>query len=301
MSKNCNILIDKVVIVGTRKRYIVPFNPGVNIIYGDSSTGKSSVLNLIDYLLGGKSFDSYPEIEATARYAVLDVFLNGVEYSVKRDIFDAKKMIEVYQCGFDDIDRHSPSKYLPNYSNDILSEEYGFYSDFLLDSLNLEKVKIKNSPAKSDSKLSRLSFRDIFKYCYVDQDDLGSKGFMDRGNFTLEAKHTEVFRFIFNALDTQISELHADISEKVNKKTKLENKYKNISEFLRDTDFNSKENIDGLLDDIDGQIEFLSGKIRDAKNRHTADDDVYKAIKSAADEIDIQISIKEGSVLENRK
>lgn len=301
MPKDCSIIVEKLVIVGTRKNYIVSFNPGVNIIYGDITTGKSSILNLIDYLLGGKNFNLYPEIEATARYAVLDVYLNDVRYSIKRDIYDAKKMVEVYQCGFEEIDRHVPSKYLPSYQNDILTKENGFYSDFLLDSLNLEKIRIKNSPSKTDSGLSRLSFRDIFKYCYVDQDDLGSKGFLDRGNYVLEAKHTEVFKFIFNALDTQISDINAEISEKSNRKHKLEKKYEYISEFLRDTDFDSKENIESLLETTEENIFFLTKKIHETKYRYTANNDVYKAIKEAANELNYEVSKTEQSISDSRQ
>ena len=59
-----SILVNKLIVVGIRKNYTVEFYPGVNIIYGDSTTGKSSILNLVDYLLGAKKFDIYPEIEA---------------------------------------------------------------------------------------------------------------------------------------------------------------------------------------------------------------------------------------------
>ena len=91
-----SILVNHLIVVGTKKNYTVDFEPGVNIIYGDSATGKSSILNLIDYLLGAKHLDLYPEIENVGRYAVLDVTLNDDRYSIKRDIFDASKPIEVY-------------------------------------------------------------------------------------------------------------------------------------------------------------------------------------------------------------
>ena len=45
-----SLLINQLIVVGRNKNYTVNFNPGVNIIYGDSATGKSSILNLIDQL-----------------------------------------------------------------------------------------------------------------------------------------------------------------------------------------------------------------------------------------------------------
>ncbi len=105
-----NILINELVVVGHEKKYRVNFYKGVNIIYGDSATGKSSILNLIDYLLGAKKFDLYPEIEASGKYAVLDLELNGNRYTIKRDIFNPKLPIEVYPCSFDDVDNYACKK-----------------------------------------------------------------------------------------------------------------------------------------------------------------------------------------------
>jgi AAA15 family ATPase/GTPase len=47
-----SIVIQKLVLVGRRKNYVIPFSEGVNIVYGDSATGKSSVLECINYLFG---------------------------------------------------------------------------------------------------------------------------------------------------------------------------------------------------------------------------------------------------------
>lgn len=125
-----SILIHKLVVVGVRKNYTVKFNPGVNIIYGDSATGKSSILELIDYLFGSKHFDSYPEIESAARYAVLDVSLNKNRYSIKRDIFNASKLIEVYSCKFEEISQYPVKRYLPNFNTSAEDVNAEFFQTF---------------------------------------------------------------------------------------------------------------------------------------------------------------------------
>ena len=121
-----SILIHQLVVVGTRKNYTVNFNPGVNIIYGDSATGKSSILDLIDYLLGSKKFDLYPEITAAARYAILDVTLNEVRYTIKRDIFDPSRPIEVYPCSFLEIEKFAHEPGWGFYKDDPLAQPF-FY------------------------------------------------------------------------------------------------------------------------------------------------------------------------------
>jgi hypothetical protein len=275
-----SILINQLIVVGRNKNYTVNFNPGVNIIYGDSATGKSSILNLIDYLLGAKTFDLYPEIEAAARYAALDVTLNEDRYTIKRDIFDAAKPVEVFACDFDNIDKFAPKKYLPNFKENPKFPDAGFYSEFLLDALNLNNIKIKEAPSKQDSKLVRLSFRDLFKYCYVDQDDLGSKKFMSSDNFAVLTKNREVFKYIFNTLDSNISQLEGQISEKSQMRKKLDKTFATVADFLRESEFGTLLSFDSEVNKIDQEIETLNSQVEELNHRQIADTDVYSTIKS---------------------
>jgi vacuolar-type H+-ATPase subunit I/STV1 len=283
-----SILINQLVVVGRNKDYKVNFNPGVNIIYGDSATGKSSILNLIDYLLGAKTFDLYPEIEAAARYAALDVTLNEDRYTIKRDIFDAKRPIEVFACGFDSIDKFAAKKYLPNFNENASFPEAGFFSEFLLDVLNLNNIKIKEAPTKDDSKLVRLSFRDLFKYCYVDQDDLGSKKFLNPDNYAKLTKNKEVFKYIFNALDSNISHLAGQISEKSQLRKKLDKTFTTVSEFLRESEFGTLLSLDLETEKIDKEIEGLNTQVEELNQRQIADTEVYSTIKSELVDISIE-------------
>jgi len=291
----CSILINQLIVVGIRKNYKVSFNPGVNIIYGDSATGKSSILNLIDYLLGAKHFDLYPEIESSGRYAVLDVTLNEDRYSIKRDIFDSLKPIEVFPCSFDEIEQYAVKKYLPTFQTNSSYQDIEFFSEFLLDALNLTNLKIKQAPTKDDSKLVRLSFRDIINYCYIDQDDLGSKKFLRPDNYALQTKNTEVFKYIFNALDSQISELEQNISDKTQHKNNLDKKFMAVSEFLRESEFGSLSNLDNELKKTDVRITTLKEQISVLNSKVVADKEVYRAIKSTITEI-----IRDKKVLQNK-
>jgi DNA repair ATPase RecN len=275
-----SILINQLVVVGRNKNYTVNFNPGVNIIYGDSNTGKSSVLNLIDYLLGAKKFKLYPEIEAAARYAVLDVTLNDDRYSIKRDIFDENRVVEVFPCEIARIDEYPAKTYLPNFKANSSYPNSGYFSDFLLDALNLNNIKIKESPSKDDSKLVRLSFRDLFKYCYVNQDSLGSEKFLKSDNYALRAKSKEVFKYIFNALDSNISSLDGQLSEKINQRNKIDKTYSTVSEFLRDAEFGTFSSLDQEIENIDKDIADIEAQVVELNGRKTADPEVYRTIKT---------------------
>lgn len=289
MSLSPSIIINKLVLFGKRKNYLVAFNPGVNIIYGDADTGKSSILELVNYLLGANKLNLYEELETSVKYALLELFLNDQVFCIKRDIFEPNTLVEVYRCELDEIEKYNPTKYLPNFSNK--SDEYLYFSDFILDSLGLPKLKIKQSPTKDDSKLTRFSFRDLFKYCYLNQDDLGSKNLLDLGNYAVEAKNRETFKYIFNLLDDQISELQAEISDKSSLRNNLTTKAKAVSEFLRDSDFNTQSDIDTFLAQIDANIILVRDHLNEINQRMTADSVVFKGLKETYDETNCIIEI----------
>ncbi|MBL0612449.1 hypothetical protein JD508_19720 [Aeromonas jandaei] len=292
-----SILINQLVVIGVRKNYSVNFHEGVNIIYGDSATGKSSILNLIDYLLGAKTFSLYPEIESSGRYCLLDVTLNSQRYTIKRDLFDASMPIEVYPCSVEQLEQYAAKKYNPSFSSNSQYNDMEFYSEFLFTALGYNNVKIKESPTKDDSRLARLSFRDLFKFCYVDQDELGSKKLLQPENYALQTKNSEVFKYIFNALDSQISDVQQNISTRTQRKNELDKKFKSVSEFLRESDFGSMSTLDRLVDNVDQNILEIEKQILNLNSRLTSDNELYRALHSTI----TQITLDKRSLLQRQQ
>lgn len=252
------LIVNHLVLVGSRKNYEVNFKEGLNIIYGDSDTGKSSILNLINYCLGSNKVDFYDEIEITGKYCLLELALRGIVYTIRRDIFKPNNEIEVFKCSHDKIDEFFPQYFSPNYSK---TSEDGYFSDFLLSSMNIPIIKLKEAPTKHDSKMVRLSFRDIFKYNFLDQDKIGSKKIFG-DNPVLIVKLKETFKLMYNVLDTQILELESIITEKINLKKELENKNKSVSSFLRETEIESLKDLTLKLESIDGELVILNDDLK---------------------------------------
>ncbi len=252
------LIVNHLVLVGSRKNYEVNFKRGLNIIYGDSDTGKSSILNLINYCLGSNKVDFYDEIEITGKYCLLEVALRGIVYTIRRDIFKPNNEVEVFKCSYDKIDEFFPQYFSPNYSK---TSEDGYFSDFLLSSMNIPIIKLKEAPTKHDSKMVRLSFRDVFKYNFLDQDKIGSKKIFG-DNPVLLVKLKETFKLMYNVLDTQILELESIITEKNNLKKELENKNKSVSSFLKETEIESLKDLTLKLESIDGELIILNDDLK---------------------------------------
>ncbi|UEG53560.1 hypothetical protein LLH06_01035 [Mucilaginibacter daejeonensis] len=261
-SRSPILIVNKLTLVGSRKNYVIPFSSGLNIIHGDSDTGKSSILNLIDYCLGSADIDLYNEIENSGKYCLLEVDLNGKVYTIKRNIFEPSGYIEVFHSDTEGIDDVFPLQYGPNYAKE---GHDGFISDFFLDALSIPKIETKQSPSKADSKMIKLSFRDILKYNYLTQDDVGSKDLLDRKNFSVAVKNQETFKFLHNLLDINITELQRLISQRTSLKKELDQKYTTIASFFRETQLrteeallNEKTEIQQKLVAIDSEIEVIN-------------------------------------------
>ncbi|WP_343693728.1 AAA family ATPase [Chitinophaga sp.] len=267
-TKSPTIIINQLRLVGIRKDYTIFFHTGLNIINGDSDTGKSSILDLIDYCLGGHDIDMYDELRSSGKYCLLEVSLNGKIYTIKRDIFEPNQNVEVYSSTIDDMVNVFPKEYSPNFSR---RADEGFISDFFLDALSIPKIEIKQAPSKPDSKMIRLSFRDILKFNILSQDDVGSKQLLDSANFAVAVKNQETFKFIHNLLDINIAELNALISEKSTAQKALEQNYKTISTFFRETNLKTKEDLNAERARMKESVNLLDEQIESINQNMKAD------------------------------
>lgn len=279
--------IDRLILVGSRKNYTVDFEDGLNVIHGDSDTGKSSILEFINYLLGSSSIELADEMLTSLEYAALEITINDEPCTIVRNIFKSNEFIEAYNCQFNDIESYVPKKLAPKFS--MTSAPDGFFSDYLMDLLNFPKLKLKVSPTQDSSKFRRLSFRDLMKFCYVDQDDMGSKSLLHLTEWTRYAHIKEVFKYIFNIFDADIADLEAQISEKNNQLNKLVKKYENVSEFLRETGYESVSSIDEEINNCDILLDGINEAIANLNENMTSDSETYKELKAFHAEFNLKL------------
>ncbi|MCQ2991016.1 hypothetical protein NLO72_17505 [Pseudomonas tremae] len=291
MNTSQGLLLKNLVLHGHRKDYRVPFHPGINIIYGDADTGKSSILRLVYYLLGGKEIKLDKEITSSVKYATLELHINGTPYCISRDIFNVSKDIDVYFCEFSKISESFPQKYKSSVTKG--DEKNKSLSDFLLEALEFPSVRLKQSPTKDSSETARLSFLDLFKFMYLDQDDVGSANMLNIGNYILETKNREILKYIFNVLDSSISELEVEISKISHDKTELINQYSAISSFLKQTEFKDTEVLDDEITNLDLVKTELKTQISDLNRRMTSDNTLYQGLKDALNTIILKIEEQE--------
>jgi hypothetical protein len=250
----------KLIIVGVEREYRCTFESGLNLIWGDLDSGKSSILNLIDFALGGKFGDlDNDEIKLYGRSVVLEVSINQKVITLNRVLGDKVNLIKVYECSYANINDHYP---LLCSATSEGQEPDGWVSDILLDYLDIPKVKLKQSKYKDDSNSSRLSFRDLMKLIHLKQKRVASDNLMDLANGPLFNRNVEVQKFVYGVHDDQLAQLNDEIKKEAEAFKALTSKAKSIDEFLSATNskINSGEDAVKLkveLEAIDEEIQLL--------------------------------------------
>jgi hypothetical protein len=285
------LIITRLIIQGAIKQYEAKFEEGLNLIWGDMDSGKSSILNLIDYCLGGKNNDFlYGEMRANARIAYLEVDLNGKVYTFERDILSEKSPIRVYTGCYEDRDRNFPLMMAASSSDESAPD--GWISDFILDNLGIAKVSIKESRFRENADSDRLSFRDLMKLMYLKQTRVGSDALLNYQSPTVFNKNVEIQKFVFNVYDDELSALNLELSREINEFNELEKNERFIKKFLTDVKI-EVDSFGKVRDEAEGyqnKITELDDSLAELKNDFVLSSDIGATISAAIKGMRTEIS-----------
>jgi len=302
MDTSPELIVRKLTLKGLTTNYEAVFNEGLNIIWGDMDSGKSSILNLIDYCLGGSNKKIlYGEISAKARVAYLELSLNNHTFTIERDIFEPDGPIKVYSCPielthevFPMFMSPTPSKIMPD----------GWISDFILESLGIAKVKIKESNIRADANEDRLSFRDLMKLMYLKQTLVGSDSLLDAGNPVVFAKNVSVQKFVYNIHDDRLASLKTDLMNESKELSQLKNSESSILKFLKDVDIDiTQTDATNTLEQKKEQIENLEKSAHKLKRDFSLNSEVATALRKTILQLknDLNSNIQEIQSLEKKQ
>jgi len=138
--------------------YDQAFRLGVNIIRGDNTTGKSSILDLMHYALGAEVTDWTTEQQACDQ-TLLEVRLNYADYCLRREITDTgKSAMHIFEGTLEEALKDS-GKWLrfPNKRSDSTQS----YSQKLFSLLSL--------PSHKTDEAKNLTMHQILRLMYIDQ------------------------------------------------------------------------------------------------------------------------------------
>lgn len=202
-----NIRLHRLVIKTHQSIEEVRFSPSVTFLYGPVSTGKSTVARLVDYCFGGE-LERTPAIQSEFVSVVLTAVLGDYECVLERGDADSQAVRVTWSRGVDDIG--SVSAPLVAGSDRLVQAEVFNLSDLLFHLCGVEPIKVFKRRFDPDSPMIRLSFRDIWWYCYLDQTHLDSSFFRLEESFK-RRKSQDAMRFFTGLHSERLSQLQAEL------------------------------------------------------------------------------------------
>ena len=233
--------------------------------HGKISSGKSSVMRLIDYCLGG-DLERTPAIDSEFVSAALNLDIETFDVLLERQ--DRSGSIQVT---WKDQNNNAGSVNAPvvskNETNPIWGENIFNFSDLMFYLLGYKPLKVRRSKLEEDSPLIRLSFRDFLWYCYLDQDNLDSD-FFNLDDVFKDLKSRDVMRFVVGYYSEKLNDLEIKLETARNeRKSKLE-AAEQIREFLKKFGYGSEADVLKEIELIRANLEKLEKERAEIRQEH---------------------------------
>ena len=166
----------------------------VSYFWGQMGAGKSSIVRLIDYCLGG-DIQLSPAMQSEFVAATLNLLVARGEVAIERPR-DSDRVIASWGAGNNAFHvslpaRRAEGEVLPGTGVEQLS-------DLLFWLSGVTPPRVRKSKVREDSETARLSMRDLLWYCYLDQDEIDSSFFYleDSAPFYKRNKSRDVLRYV---------------------------------------------------------------------------------------------------------
>lgn len=219
------IKLESLNLIGSRKNYSVQFKDGFNLISGPTSTGKTSILEMIDYALGSKSHKSYIEIGNSCSQVELILYIGKEKYLIRRQLFNFTAPVIVE-------DWNEEKKRFLFYNRlevDTPSNPKSL-SAFLIEKAGFAKMSIAGQT---------FSFRDLYKYCYIKQTEIDNEDILGEKSWEKNFKRKATFEIIYNIYNKALEEFRASLEEKKGEAKDLSIRLEGIQDFLKNIEIDN--------------------------------------------------------------
>lgn len=171
------------------------FGPRLNVIYGASNTGKSFVIEAIDFMLGGQGpLRDIPERVGYDRVILAIETLDGDGFTLQRS--PAGGAFIVYPGIHLDIPQELEGKELADHHSDRSDDNL---SAFLLSRIGLAKKRVRRNKR---NETQSLSFRNLARLVAVsEQEIIQRRSPLSDGNYVADTANASVFKLLMTGVD----------------------------------------------------------------------------------------------------
>lgn len=246
-----NIRINTLLLTTREARETLEFSPTATFIYGPVGTGKSTVARLIDYCLGG-TIERTPAIRREFVAAALSIDLGVHNCQLERGATDTGSVRVSWndgQEGYESVNAPIRAGDVPLIEGDVYN-----LSDLLFFLCGVTPIMVRKRLRDPDSPLIRLSFRDIWWYCYLDQARLDSSFFRLEDAFR-RRKSQDAMRFFTGLHSERLSQLETHLFRTIDEQKGKREAVRQIREFMRRFDLTSGVDLESQIRDNEREQE----------------------------------------------
>jgi len=269
------IHLHEIRVKGTSKDYSVKFSEGLNIIAGEIYTGKSSILDLIDFCLGAKNPPQYPEIIRKGLTSLLEMSINDDTFTIERTLFSTKNKGYIHLCKIQEIKQDHEMIEVSS----VQRRDGESISSFVLSKLDLWNVPLKESPTQDSTDIDNMSLRDLMWFCYLNRKRVAGADLLFESNHMKKIKLRQVFDVLFNLYSERLAKLCSEIrevEEKIHSKTQ---KAKILDEFANAEGIPDIEELEDDKEKLVEEIKTEKKRLREIDNEITGKSDIASELR----------------------
>ncbi|WP_394524589.1 hypothetical protein [Paenarthrobacter nicotinovorans] len=252
----------------------------LSVIAGEISTGKTTVLEFVDWCLGAKEHPEHDEVMANVRSAQLAIDVTGpgdantAQYVIERSLGSKATSAYLYTGNLDTMSG-TPVR---SFTSDPADADS--LSHYLLQLCGLSGLRLDQSPSQADSKTSALSFRDLQPLWFLTNRRL------DNGDLAYERqphrsiKLNQVVNILFGVSDNEQSTLSRAVEELGAEERELARAVQTLRTFMTDAGFTTIEEIDSESDRLRIRVAELNAQKRAIDNNIAARGDFTAELRA---------------------
>lgn len=194
---------------GGREVLAMTFHNGLNVIYGSNGSGKTSVIQLLVYVLGA-TVTNWKEEAGSCDYVIAEIFANESTITISREISDSMAGMSIFFGTYDESIKVGKSGWF-SYPYAI-SENKESFSQRIFEILNIPE-------AKSDG-VSNLTLHQILRLVYSNQSDPATNIFNNE-NFDSAIKREFIRNYLLGLYDNELYNNKLELIKKDKELTKV--------------------------------------------------------------------------------
>lgn len=224
---------------------VLTFSRNITFIHGTLSLGKSTVVRLIDFCLGG-NLELTTAVQREFLAAAMTLEINGLEVLIERSKGEGSLRVSWIDPEEGPISLQIRAK---GDGPVVFGTEVVNLSDLLFRLLGYPIIRVRKRTGDDESPMVRLSFRDLFKFCYLEQEELDSS-FFRLNTPVIAEKSKDSLNFFTGYYSEVLSTLQTAYDQTRSDQRAKRDAAERIREFLREFDFASAGQIGAELEKV---------------------------------------------------